>query len=66
MMKSTIEVDGRKYVSTAVLMSRFEIWAITILRWSKKGLLPKAVRIGQRNFFLEQEVERRIAAGMPY
>jgi predicted DNA-binding transcriptional regulator AlpA len=59
-MKDTIELDGKTYVSSAILMERFGVSTQTLTRWAKNGFLPKPVRLGHAWFYPHGEIDSQI------
>ena len=64
-MKDALEIDGRKLKSTKWVRTNFGISWITLNRWTEIGLIPPPVRLGRRNYYDQQEVEKRILVGEP-
>jgi len=55
--KDVIELNGKKYFSSAETARILGLGASGFYAAKKNGLLPDGVRIGQRKYFSEQEIE---------
>jgi|HubBroStandDraft_4_1064222.scaffolds.fasta_scaffold1683444_1 hypothetical protein len=62
-MKETIELDGQIFDSGLVLQERFGIRAVTVWRWTERGLLPTPTRIGRTNYYRRDQVEETMSLG---
>jgi DNA-binding transcriptional MerR regulator len=62
-MKHTLEIQGRLYVSSALLSERYGVSSNALWKWHKRGLLPPPIRLGRRNYYIRDEVEARLAEG---
>ena len=62
-MKHTLEIQGRVYESSALLIERYGLTSNGLWKWHKRGLLPPPLKLGRRNYFLKDEVEARLAQG---
>jgi Helix-turn-helix domain len=63
LMKHTLELQGRLYESSALLSARYGVSSNVLWKWHKRGLLPRPVKLGRRNYFPKDEVEARLAQG---
>jgi predicted DNA-binding transcriptional regulator AlpA len=50
-----------KLIAAATLALRMEMHVTTVMRMSRDGRLPRAIKLGRSNYFDEAEVARRIA-----
>jgi predicted DNA-binding transcriptional regulator AlpA len=62
-MNKTIELRGQAYDSGILLRDRYGLSAMTIYRWTRRGLLPPPIRLGRVNFYARNEVEARLSRG---
>ncbi|HEX3862119.1 MAG TPA: hypothetical protein VHY35_10550 [Stellaceae bacterium] len=56
-------MDGRTYWSPTYICEWAKIHKQTYYAWLKRGLMPQAIKIGNRKFYDSQEVERRLSRG---
>jgi predicted DNA-binding transcriptional regulator AlpA len=62
-MNETIELQGVIYDTGQIIIERYGISAMTLWRWTKRGLLPQPIRIGRTKYYERQEVEARLSYG---
>ena len=62
-MKQTLEFLGRIHDSAEIIMERYGLDPMKLYRWTKKGLLPKPVKLGRNRFYPREEVDSRLSRG---
>ena len=60
-MKKSITLQGKTYDPGEVLIARYGISAMTLWRWTKRGLLPRPIKLGRFRYFARDEVEARLS-----
>jgi predicted DNA-binding transcriptional regulator AlpA len=60
-MKECIELQGVIYDASQTLIERYGISAMTLWRWTKRGVLPRPIKLGRKSYFARGEVEARLA-----
>ena len=59
-MHDMITLNGRELISRDTLRQKLGVHPMTISRWIKRGILPRPVNIGFRNYFDREEVEKKL------
>ena len=61
-MKKSIELQGVIYDTGQMLIKRYGISKMTLWRWTKRGFLPKPLKLGRTKYYARDEVESRLAS----
>jgi predicted DNA-binding transcriptional regulator AlpA len=62
-MKGTIVLGGQSYDSGVIVQDRYGLSAMTMYRWTKKGLLPPPIKLGGANYYCRKDVDVWLSRG---
>jgi predicted site-specific integrase-resolvase len=63
-MKTTITLKGRNYDSANTIRDRYGITYLTLLNWTKNGVLPEPIRLNKRVYYDTGALEDRLLEGV--
>jgi predicted DNA-binding transcriptional regulator AlpA len=59
-MKNTMQIKGRLYLSSPMMAEHLGISTVSLWRWSKKGTLPPAIKVGNRTYYDVLQIEEAL------
>jgi predicted site-specific integrase-resolvase len=63
-MKTTITLKDKEYDCANTIRDRYGIRYLTLLNWTKSGVLPAPIRLNRRVYYDRNAVEDRLLEGV--